>query len=106
MKKHFRGIIENILPRESKLLLVLFEYVPVSKFIRMKNLSRYKYLDRKSVGIPDLDDFIEKYLSNSLIEFIEAFGKRYLKTLQEVRRLTKKLVYIRNKLLQTLASLS
>ncbi|CAI2369007.1 unnamed protein product [Moneuplotes crassus] len=106
MKKSFRGIIDNILPRESQMMLVLFEYVPVSKFIRMKNLSRYKYLDRKSVGIPELDEFIEKYLSNTLIEFIEAFGKRYLKTLQEIRRLTRKLVYIRNKLLQTLASLS
>ncbi|CAI2365642.1 unnamed protein product [Moneuplotes crassus] len=105
MKQHLSEIIENIIPPENKLMLVLFEYVPVSKFIRMKNLSRYKYLDRKSVGIPLLDEFIESYLSDSLIDFIEAYGKRYLKTLQEVRRVVKKLVYIKSKLSQTLTSL-
>ena len=105
LKKQFRNIIENVIPLENQLMLVLFEHIPISKLIRMKNSSRYKFMDRKSTGIPLLDDFVETQVSDDLINFVESHGKNFLKILQEMRRLVKKLVYVRNKIFETLTSL-
>ena len=62
-------------------------------------------MERKSTGIPLLDDFIDSHLSQTLINFVDAHGKSYLKILQGVRKMVKKLVLVRDKIFETLSSL-
>jgi len=47
IKAQFRNIIDNVLPFESQLSLILFDQIPLSKLIRLMSGSKNKFMKRK-----------------------------------------------------------
>lgn len=79
LKDQFRNIIDNVLSFESKLSLILFDQIPLSKLIRLLSGSKNKFMKRKSTGNEALDMILSTEVSEEMIDFLKLRGKTYIK---------------------------
>ncbi|CAI2373613.1 unnamed protein product [Moneuplotes crassus] len=97
LRKHFQEILDNILTVEGQIAIVVFDNVSISKFIKIANSERKKFMKRKEED-PVMKQILETKISKRLINFVREHGKDYMKILQDIRKAVRKLVYVRNKI--------
>ncbi|CAI2359701.1 unnamed protein product [Moneuplotes crassus] len=102
LKDQFKNIIDNIVPFEIKICLLLFDHIPLSKFLRMVGGSRNKFMERKTTGNQILDLIIQTEMSDEIYHFLKEKGKEFTKNIQMIRKLVRSLVHTRNKIFQLL----
>lgn len=102
LKSQFKNIVDNIVPPEIKICLLMFDHIPLSKFLRLIGGTRNKFMQRKSTGNVVLDMALQTEMSEEIVTFLKTRGKEFIKNIQEIRRMVRKLVYVRNKIFELL----
>mmetsp|Transcript_19318 Transcript_19318/g.17136 ORF Transcript_19318/g.17136 Transcript_19318/m.17136 type:complete len:323 (-) Transcript_19318:45-1013(-) len=102
LKEQFNNIIENIVPTEMKFALMLGDFIPVSKFVRMARSKCNKFQPNKLANSAFGRGILKITWSDRCLEFFKVSGTKYVNLMREVRENIQELVKLRNKTLNTL----
>lgn len=103
LKEQFNNILDNLVPTEVIVSYILFDKVTIDKFIKIQKRNQHKFYEfSKDPYLKIASKF--KY-SDSLLEFLENNGKEVSQRQNKVRRLARKLIYLRNNILKALKEL-
>ncbi|CAI2376326.1 unnamed protein product [Moneuplotes crassus] len=101
IKKAFNDILNYMLAKENKCFIAASKNMKMSDYI--KRIKRKRAIKRKFKQLEDPNPeqmVLNMDLSNSMIEYIETYGSGFLQTSKIYKTLAKKLMTIRNEILQ------
>ncbi|CAI2364530.1 unnamed protein product [Moneuplotes crassus] len=104
LKSQFRNIIQNVLPFNAIVTLLVFDEFKIEQWIKLRNKLSDPAPDLSNLEVPS--DFTIFKLSDPIVKFFTHHGKDLITNLREIRSLMQSLVKTRNKLFRRLKELS
>lgn len=106
LKQQFRNIIDNVLPSEDKVSLILFDNMTLTKWLKIHRAQRKKYFKPVQTGNPIVDGVYQAKFSVDLVNHMEKYGKEYIKIISNIRKTIQQLFSLRDKLFGLLGEYS